>query len=558
VSPPREPAIVVRHCTVEVVRRGGWSWGPAPDRLPRQVLDALAELLTERFATELSGDRDVEITEPVRLEVQVPLATLRGGTVAGRPGAGSATAPGPGPVASRSDGGSVAGAMALDDTGARLPGAPVRDLARLLAEHPDLERLLRLLPEQTRRAYRAVLARLPTTGATGTEPEPDTVDRAVPPGPDRAVAGTTQAAGQPPGVPEAGTGTGAPARLTGTVEVGSVLPFLVAAALSRADLLAGIGPVLDGAGLAPDAPLLATALAYQVLDPPGRGCLRAPATRSDAATFAGLAEPPSEDALVDFARRATPAVPLLAALAGLALCRGHEPTRPLMLAATHPRSLGGGLLLVEPDGLFPIAWADDPAELLSCWEASGRPAILVGGATVGPGAALAPVPLPHLATLATAGVSLVCDAPPTRGERAWRRLPGPSRLWATGDLPAPLAGTDLGMLTVQLDELVGALAARRAVPLAPGTGFLRIIALVAALGLGTLAWLLWRHREPPDPQLALTRLGDLSATVRFDLDEVGVRLPLGRRFEDLRDRGLLGDVRDAVWLDGRILTFTGG
>ncbi|MBO0870559.1 MAG: hypothetical protein J2P15_18545, partial [Micromonosporaceae bacterium] len=123
------------------------------------------------------------------------------------------------------------------------------------------------------------------------------------------------------------------------------------------------------------------------------------------------------------------------------------------------------------------------------------------------------------------------------------------------------SGTDLGTLTTQLDELVGALAARRPVPQAAGgaaTGFGRTVALLAALGLGTLAWLLWRHREPPDPQLAIARLGDLGATVRFDPGEVNVALPLGRRYQDLRERGLLGTVRDADWLDGRILTFTGG
>src|SRR5436190_24241013 len=73
--------VVVRHCAVRVVRRGGWSWGPAPDRLVQRVLDALPGLLDARFADVLAGDTDVEITEPVTVVVPVSLARLRAGSV---------------------------------------------------------------------------------------------------------------------------------------------------------------------------------------------------------------------------------------------------------------------------------------------------------------------------------------------------------------------------------------------------------------------------------------------------------------------------------------------
>lgn len=74
--PAPEGEIVVRHCSVEVVRNGGWSWGPDPDRLVRRVVDALPGLLAERFADQITAGADVEITEPVRLDVSAPLADL--------------------------------------------------------------------------------------------------------------------------------------------------------------------------------------------------------------------------------------------------------------------------------------------------------------------------------------------------------------------------------------------------------------------------------------------------------------------------------------------------
>jgi hypothetical protein len=125
-------------------------------------------------------------------------------------------------------------------------------------------------------------------------------------------------------------------------------------------------------------------------------------------------------------------------------------------------------------------------------------------------------------------------------------------------LAEPPAGIDLATLTSALDELVALMAARRAVPLAEDGAFERTLTLIATLGLGTIAWLLWRHREPPDPQLTLARLGDLGALVRFEPDAVRVRLPLGQRHTDLLEHDLLADVPNVVWLGGRTLTFSGG
>jgi hypothetical protein len=167
--------------------------------------------------------------------------------------------------------------------------------------------------------------------------------------------------------------------------------------------------------------------------------------------------------------------------------------------------------------------------------------------------------------LAAAGVPLVTGAPPARGE-AWRRLPGagrrwiagPAHAWAAGHLAVRAAAADLTGPASAAEELMAAMAARRASPRASHPGLERTLTLLAAAGLGTVAWLLWRHREPTDPQLALTRLGDLGGVVRFGADEVRVRLPYGRRHDDLAAHGLLADVPAVAWLDGRTLTFGRG
>jgi hypothetical protein len=62
----------------------------------------------------------------------------------------------------------------------------------------------------------------------------------------------------------------------------------------------------------------------------------------------------------------------------------------------------------------------------------------------------------------------------------------------------------------RLDRLTRALfATRRAVPRARDGALDRSAGLAASLGLGMIAWTLWRDRETPDPGLALTRFADL-------------------------------------------------
>lgn len=524
------PDIVVRRCDVTVVRGGGWSWGPAPRDLVRRVVEALPALVTAQLerdgalaaAMATTVDGDVEVTEPVRVVVSLSLADL----VAGRvplptvappavpvPDVPAAPAPPAAPVPLADP---VTPAAAAPAEPPLVPGlGGLAPLLAALAERGHLGHLLDSLPPATRVALAA---------ATATAPA----------GPDQTSATSRSAPG--------------PAPRMGEAEVASVLPFLVAAALHKIDLLAPIGPLIG------DSATFAAGLAYKVLSPLRRGWRRPTADLEAAAAFAGVDGAVPDDALTSLGRRAAEALPVLDSLVGLAVCGGHSADRPLLVVPA-----GGGLLLVEPEGLFPVAWEDGGAAVVPFWEASGRPLVVAAGDV-------------SVDELVAAGVPLVTGTPPARagdpasGGGTWRRLPGagrrwiagPADAWAGGRLAPRAAAADLTGPAGAAEELMAAMAARPAVPRATHPGLERTLTLLATAGLGTIAWLLWRDREPTDPLLALTRLGDLGGLVRFGADEVRVRLPYGRRHDDLAAHGLLADVPDVSWLDGRALTFGRG
>ncbi|MER6912553.1 hypothetical protein ABT354_12860 [Streptomyces sp. NPDC000594] len=364
---------------------------------------------------------------------------------------------------------------------------------------------------------------------------------------DRGAPGEPDAPGHPapPARPVPRTPGPPAARTGGEAAVRSVLPYLLVGPLARIGYLDAVGPALAAAELEAEAPLFAMALAYKVLGPTARGWRREPGDRETAAVFAGLAAPPPEEELTDFARRARPVLPTLDAVLALAVCRGHDPADPLLLAGA-----GGGLLLVDAQGLFPIAWSARAAGLLPHWRACGAPPLLVCGEPPAPG---------ELGTLVAAGVRTLTSIRPLRGDPLVR-IPGRTPLWASpGPPPDPSLRRALPGYGERLVELVGALVTERlAVPLEARGELERTVTLAAALGLATLAWTLWREREVPDPVSALTRFADLDASVRFGPDTVRVRIPLGARHADLLRRGLLADVRDVPWLGGRTLTFSGG
>ena len=528
--------VIVRQCTVTVVRRGGWSWGPDPRGLVHRVVAVLPDLLAEHLAARLAGDGpDVEITEPVTV-------TLRARSLLTTPApADVEVSVEPGPIAPDPSGPSEVDELAssLEESfAAESEWAPlsVAGFFAELAERGDLDPLLALLPEETARLYaRAVLDAF----------------RADPSAFESAALPRLLAAPEPPVHEQSAvkaTLLASDARkvaLTAEVRVCSALPFLLAGPLARTGYLDAIGPALGGIDLLDDAPLFAAALAYKVLGVVERGWRRTEGAREAAAAFAGLEAPVPEDALTAFSRHVRPALPVLDGVLALSLSRGHEAAVPLLITGA-----AGGLLLVDTEGLFPVAWAAEPAGLLPHWQACGRPPVLICDSPLPPGC---------LAALASAGMRFVTDVRPVRGDPLVR-LPWRSPLWTVeGAAPDRRLAAGFAGHAARVGELIKALVAERvAVPRADEPDLERSVTLAASLGLGIIAWELWHEREVPSPTLALARFADLDASVRFERDAVRVRVPLGRRHTDLLRAGLLSDVPRVVWLGGRTLTFSGG
>jgi len=204
--------------------------------------------------------------------------------------------------------------------------------------------------------------------------------------------------------------------------------------------------------------------------------------------------------------------PLQATLSG-SLLAGHERGRPLLLS-----SAGGGLLLSEIDGGFPIAWGSALDSLLPVLRRLIGETVLIAD-------------LPGLA--------------PALEEEELRVL-------------NPVQAASLSHAMDDAGQAWQALAVERpGVPLASVPDLERALTMAAAFSLSTLAWTLWRDREPTGPALALDRFGDLTARVSFHADAVRILLPMGRRRLDLFSHGLLGPVRDAAWLNGRVIEFGG-
>jgi hypothetical protein len=552
VSTPAADGITVHRCVVRVVRRGGWSWGPDPRRLVRQVVDALPELLAERFAEHLAGDGpDLEITEPVRVTVRLGQSS-RGPEVVL---AETASVAEPVPVEPRG--------LADEPAAVRVPAgeATPGSLFAELAERDELAALLALLPGDAFVVHAAalldhapeaaaevvvdaLLAELIRRTRPGTGPEPPV---AAPPEDRAGLLRLLEAlrTGALSGTVVPDPAAAAPHALGDTVAVGetrvcAALPFLLVPPLARTGYLSAVGPALAGIDLLGEAPLFAAALAYKVLGAPERGWRRTHTDHATAAAFAGLDTEPELDG---FAQRVRHALPVLDGVLALTVCRGHDPADPLLITG-----VDDGLLLVDAQGMFPIAWAPDVAGLLPHWTACGRPSVAVCDS---------PLPADCLRDLASAGAGFVTDVRPLRGDPV-TRLPWRTPLWTAGGADARLAAA-LPAHTDRVTELARELfTARRAVLRADGDALDHSVALAASLGLGMIAWTLWRDRETTDPVAALTRFADLEATVRYGPETVHVRLPLGRRHADLLRHRALTDVHDVVWLGGRTLTFSGG
>ena len=216
---------------------------------------------------------------------------------------------------------------------------------------------------------------------------------------------------------------------------------------------------------------------------------------------------------------------------------------------------GGGWILAESDGLFPIAWCVAFDNLDDVLRRFGGAPLLVPKNCAG---------VDILKRLDAQGLGFVTDAPPTRGER-WRSIRRPEGRWWTNILgPADgvlVAGArSLGPSSEVLAACWSELAERRLSIVPAGDEALeRSLALAAGAALAEIAWTLWRtDGGGTDPLLTLERFGDLDARVRFDADQVRLALPLGKRSLDLAKHHLLDDVAGVPWLGGRVVRFSGG
>lgn len=333
------------------------------------------------------------------------------------------------------------------------------------------------------------------------------------------------------------------------VRVSSAIPFLLLGTLARIGYLEALAATFEIGELMTQSPLFALALAYKVLDAPERGWRRTPASVKTATAFAGLREPPTEDALTEFAEQISPHLSPLDALLQISLSEGHQPGEPLLI---YP--LDQGVALIDINGLFPIAWSESIDEMLSVLIPFGTSVCLI------PRAAAEPTVLEKLDAT---GFFFVTDAPATRGEN-WRLLRrGNDRWWTndrlTSDNSLLSVARQLVPATTNAEELWRTFGGERpSVPLSARQEFENHLTIAASVGLGTIAWTLWRQKSATTPQTALSRFSDFDARVRFTPDAVRVYLPRGRRFQDLLEHRLLADISGVPWLGGRPMEFAGG
>jgi hypothetical protein len=341
---------------------------------------------------------------------------------------------------------------------------------------------------------------------------------------------------------------------TWEVKIECSLPFLLLGPLTRLGYIGAVAAVLEAARIPDEAPLLAAALAYKVLDPPARGWRRSAASVEAAAAFAGSQEAIAEAALVDFSRRIAPHIGALDVVLADAVIAGHVCEAPMVLHGAKPKT-GTGLLLVDTPGCFPLACADVIDPLLAILRRLGAPVVMISGDSATPGL---------LRDLDQAGLAFVTDAPPTRHER-WQRVQQGTQALGWTNSPEPGsqrvlgAARKLAAACADAEDLWQELSAvRPAVVQAHSPALDRHLTVAAGVAIGTAAWEMWQGSATVNRQKALHRYCDLDARVRFDRASVLVSLPMGRRHQELDKAGLLRPVTGVPWLGGRRLEFSGG
>ncbi len=623
--------ILIHCCTLRVVRRGGWSWGPSPRSLVEQLVRQIPALLARKLQSLLPADGEEEIAAPVRLRIRIRLQDLMPEDPVSRvhntaPNGDSSLAleqkmesairaslgmnlqPRPSPDSERH----------RADSHREQPNhlqstPPVGALYRLLLQwhqHGILEARLFELSEHELEAWHAGLWRSSQLASDAHNVDPNhqeqveaaiarhlpahtadsladklrrriilaievagdlrlsapdavllnAVDRVLPP---EDVAPPVSSAHSTLAPAAASTDNAFRARSTQigrttglfetwSVHILSALPFLVLNPLRRLGYLELLSAVLESAELHNHSPLFAAALAYKLLTPPGRGWRRDEDSRSAAAAFAGSRDPVREEDLVEFSRRIASHLGPLDRLLAESLAGGHTPGDPVLLCRADTEA-SSGFIVFDTLGCFPVAIAEDLARLLPILQRLGWP-VMVSPDAAGPRV---------LTALDGAAIGFITDVPPTRSE-PWRRLKHGTASLGWSNVPQPhsesmlAAAHDLAIVTSEGTACWDTLAARPAVVHASLPDLDRSLSVAAGVAMGRIAWDLWRAKGRSTPQLALERFCDLDAHVDFSPESVTVRLPLGRRRQELCDNGMLASLGDIPWLAGRRLEFGGG
>lgn len=598
--------LAIHRFRLSLARAGGYGWGPDRERVFAAMKHALPAQIGEALAARLDSDHDLEINEPVRLGARVTLAELAAACASDTAMNALATrlvagwTPPPSVAVAIEAAQARARAEAAIERLARIePGSPpARDatatepvIAVLLDWHARGELATMLAGFSIgalRRWLAVVVAAAPgiTTqrDSSGTEPvalrdaqhageaeslrtelatlvetlarhrgssdrEATSSDSSVvPPGAAAALrkVPARSSSDRPAALRDVDARPSSPPpprrvkpqrpRSTTTIVDGFALPFLLLRPLAQIGYLDALAASFSAADRDDALPGFAAALALQVLRPPRHGWQHDATVTATAAAFAGDIELPALDLPSDLVELRTPMDRVLAR----AVLGGHDTHKPLLL---HRRP--DGIVLVEPDGLFPVAWCETLDELLAICSPTAR-TLAIAAATAEPST---------LTMLDARDVCFVTDAPPSRRE-TWRR-PSVVRAWTNArDQSDSSLTSHLSILHLadDIDELIEVLAARTLHATLPAVQ--RSVGLAAAVALGDLAYRLWRDREPTSPQLALARFSDLTARIELGPHHIDVRIPRGARYRDLDRCGFLATVR-IPWLAGRTLNLGG-
>ncbi|MEH2522009.1 hypothetical protein V1279_007582 [Bradyrhizobium sp. AZCC 1610] len=339
--------------------------------------------------------------------------------------------------------------------------------------------------------------------------------------------------------------TDPPADAVFEVDVPCALPFLLLTPLARSGYLATLAAALEAAKAGSFAGGVAIGLARKCLAAPQRGWLREPGALAAAAAFAGRQSCDNE-LILNAGRALRPQLVLLDACVTDQLLREHRAEAAWLLA----RGPSGALMLFDEDGLVPTATGSLQLLAMRLAPSGGVLFLPAKAASNEHFDTLDELQIPYatdvnLATRPSAASFIALD-----GARLWTSIHGSQRgrARALAERGADLCETALANWSAVQDER----PAHR-----PGVdpGFENSLSLAASFALSAIAWTLWRHRSRTTALATIEHFADLDARVRVTPDRVHVRLPMGRRAWDLRDHGLLADVREVPWLGARTVIF---